>query len=88
MACDPSDFCTNPKCGGTADACGCPADHNTQTLMRCPHCGGMWYRPDGATSTTCLHPRCQRDGSIIVRPALYDPYRDRNGNLLPGGDVA
>lgn len=82
MATDPSDFCSNPNCGGTADACGCPADHNTQDLMRCPHCDGMWYRPHGSTSTTCLHPKCGRDGSTVARPARYAPTRDENGQPL------
>ncbi|GHA01241.1 hypothetical protein ACFOOM_12305 [Streptomyces echinoruber] len=82
MAFDPSDYCSNPKCGGAAGACGCPADHNTQDLMRCPHCGGQWWRAHSAPSTTCLHTQCGRDGSVVVRPARYAPTHDKDGNLL------
>ena len=83
MAFDPTDYCSNPKCGGTADACGCPSDHNTQSRMRCPHCSGSWWRAYGDPSTRCPHPGCGRDGSQVERPAAYAPTRDENGQDLP-----
>ncbi|MFF9238413.1 hypothetical protein ACF1AY_15970 [Streptomyces sp. NPDC014776] len=86
MGFDPSDYCPNPACGGAADACACPADHNTQDLMGCPHCNGLWYRPHGSTSTTCLHPKCGRDGSGVFRPAKYPPAFDADGKPLDGGE--
>lgn len=82
MSFDPSDYCSNPKCGGTADACGCPADHSTYDLMRCPHCGGQWWRAYGDTSITCLHPQCRQDGSVVIRARLYPPAYDEHGNRL------
>jgi len=82
MATDPSDFCSNPKCGGAADACGCPHDHNQQDLMFCPHCAGQWYRPHGSTVTRCLHPQCGRDGSTVARRAPYAPTRAADGQLI------
>jgi hypothetical protein len=84
MAFDPSDYCSNPQCGGPADGCGCPVDHNTMDKMRCPDCGGHWWRSHGDASTTCLHPRCRRDGSVVVRAAKYAPGYDLDGNRLPG----
>jgi hypothetical protein len=86
MAFDPSDYCSNPKCGGTADACGCPFDHNTQDLMRCPHCNGQWWRSHGDTSTACLHGGCRRDGSVVLRGAVYALAIDENGNPIESDD--
>jgi len=86
MATDPSDYCSNPKCGGTADACGCPHDHNTQDLMRCPHCGGQWWRSHGDASTACGHRGCRREGSIVLRAAIYAPTRDEDGNAIQAGE--
>jgi len=82
MAFDPSDYCSNPKCGGSADACGCPADLNTQDLMRCLGCGGQWWRAHGDTSTTCLHRECRKSVSVVVKPAKYAPAFDADGNPL------
>jgi hypothetical protein len=87
MAFDPSDYCSNPNCTGTADACGCPADHNTQDLMRCSHCAGLWYRSHGSTCTTCLHAQCGRNGSVVVRPARYAPAYGMGGRALERGDT-
>lgn len=86
MAFDPSDYCSNPKCGGAANACACPADHNTQDLMRCCTCGGQWWRSHGDTSTTCVHPQCRQDGSVVVRAAKYPPAYDEAGNRLETGE--
>lgn len=85
MATDPSDFCT---CGGPADACGCPADINTQDLMFCPHCAGQWRRRHGDTSTRCLHPHCRRDGSTVARRASYAPTHTADGQLIDPGEPA
>jgi len=82
MAFAPSDYCSNAKCGGTADACGCPADHNTQDKMRCPRCNGEWWRAHGDASTVCLHPECRQEGSVVVRAAAYAPTYGEDGKLL------
>ncbi|MFB7031741.1 MULTISPECIES: hypothetical protein [unclassified Streptomyces] len=86
MATDPSDFCPNKTCGGHRDACGCPSDLNTQTLMVCLPCGGKWWRPYGSDSTRCLHPDCGQDLSIVSVPAARPPERDENGQPLTTAD--
>ncbi|WP_262059702.1 hypothetical protein [Streptomyces sp. STR69] len=88
MAFDPSDYCSNPKCGGTADACGCPADHNTQDKMRCPDCKGEWWRAHGDKSTVCLHPECRQEGSVVVRAAKYPPTYGEDGEPLDSDSPA
>lgn len=82
MAFDPADYCSNPKCGGAADACGCPADLNTQDRMRCLHCGGSWWREHGVSSTRCPHPGCQQEASVVERPAKYAPSFDEQGEPI------
>lgn len=75
MAADPSDVCPNEECGGPRDACGCPSDLHTQTLMVCLPCGGRWWRAWGDRSTRCPHPDCGRDLSLVSVPPAYPPER-------------
>ncbi len=62
-----------PFCGASDAFCGCPDDPNTSDRMKCPHCGGLWSRDYGDTSTTCLHRSCRKDGSVVEQPAKYPP---------------
>ncbi|MFE2556643.1 hypothetical protein ACFXGT_11495 [Streptomyces sp. NPDC059352] len=86
MATDPLDFCTNPACGGTRNACGCPSDLNTQALMVCLPCGGRWSRPYDSTSTRCPYPGCGQELCLVNVPASYPPERGRDGQPLDTGD--
>ena len=62
-----------PRCGYD-EHCGCPADTHTMTKMRCPSCGGEWWRGWGDESTRCLHRRCGAEGSVVIREPLYAPH--------------
>ncbi|MFE9737310.1 hypothetical protein [Streptomyces sp. NPDC006477] len=86
MATDPADFCPNPKCGGTRNACGCPSDLNTQSLMVCLPCGGRWWRAYDSTSARCPHPGCGQELSLVDVPAAYRPERDVDGQPLANDD--
>ncbi|WP_188266535.1 MULTISPECIES: hypothetical protein [unclassified Streptomyces] len=82
MATDPTDFCPNEKCGGTRNACGCPSDLNTQSLMVCVTCGNQWLRPYGSTSTRCRRPGCGQDASLVTVPAARPPEYGEDGKPL------
>lgn len=86
MATDPTDFCPNEQCGGARDACGCPSDLTTQSLMVCLVCGGRWWRPYDSDSFRCPHPGCGQDMSLITIPAARRPERGEDGQPLDTDD--
>lgn len=73
-----------PSCGFD-EHCGCPMDTHTMALMRCPSCGGEWWRAWGDDSIRCLHKRCGVEGSEVAREPLYAPHgAEEAGALLCG----